>query len=182
MATTTLTPREVHEAATDGARLAPDAVAGRALPKVEPRERAERDLPWWVRGDAVRSILAYLVVPPGLFLIALMFAFRPATDAEHVAAILVGLIGGVLGYYFGSRGVDQFQKIADEKSQAKEVAKETAEDAIDKANAARRDAEARLTEMRANTDYLKMILREARKDDATRAAIDAAKSKVEANL
>lgn len=52
--------------------------------------------------DSVRAVLAYLVVGGGMLLVAVAWVAR-GPDAERLATALAGLIGLVLGYYFGSR-------------------------------------------------------------------------------
>ena len=61
-----------------------------------------RETPALLRAEAVRSVLAYCVVAGGLALLAAAW-LTGAPHAERLAGALAGLIGLVLGYYFGSR-------------------------------------------------------------------------------
>lgn len=58
--------------------------------------------PALLRSEAVRSILAYAVVAGGMLLLGLAW-LTGAANAERLAAVLAGLMGLVLGYYFGRR-------------------------------------------------------------------------------
>jgi len=61
-----------------------------------------RETPALLRAEAVRSVLAYVVVAGGFVLLGLA-ALTRAPEAGRLAAAVAGLIGLVLGYYFGSR-------------------------------------------------------------------------------
>lgn len=60
------------------------------------------EVPALLRAEAVRSVLAYCVVAGGLLLLAVAW-LTGAPDVERLAVAVVGLVGLVLGYYFGSR-------------------------------------------------------------------------------
>lgn len=63
----------------------------------------------WESAESTRAILAILLVGGGLLLVGLAWLVRGAADAKDLAAILVGLMGSVSGYYFGARGEEKAQ-------------------------------------------------------------------------
>ena len=65
----------------------------------------------------VRSALAIFVVFFGLAIIAYAWGLRGISDAKELSAVLLGMVGIVLGYYFGSKGVDKAQDIAKQEAE-----------------------------------------------------------------
>ena len=61
--------------------------------------------------DKVRAFLALYIVVGGLFIIGLGWVYYGIDETERMAAILLGIIGTVTGYYFGKQGVDQAQEM-----------------------------------------------------------------------
>ena len=84
------------------------------------RERTNK-LAEWIRG-----ILALFVVIGGLIIIFAFYWSKSADLAKDVATIVSGMIGLVLGYYFGTKGVENVVRAA---TNAEEAAKQAAESA-----------------------------------------------------
>jgi hypothetical protein len=85
--------------------------------------------------DAVRTIIALVVGVGGAALIIAFWVYRSSTDAQAVSSVMTGLMGGVLGYYFG----------ASQKSKS-DVAADTANAKADKAKTAAGKALAKVAE------------------------------------
>jgi hypothetical protein len=64
----------------------------------------------------VRSVLAIAVAGVGFLAILLFAIYRSLADAETLAGVISGMVGAVLGYYFGSKGVDSAQSNAANQS------------------------------------------------------------------
>jgi ABC-type transporter Mla subunit MlaD len=56
--------------------------------------------------ERVRTFLAIFVVVASFVMIGVAWASTGISGAERMAAIFTGLVGLVIGHYFGSRGVD----------------------------------------------------------------------------
>lgn len=85
--------------------------------------------------EVVRSFIAIFVVTFSLFFILIAWAVRGIGDAERLATILAGILGLVIGYYFGKEGVDdaraaatKAEKTATEAARLREMALEVAQD------------------------------------------------------
>lgn len=74
--------------------------------------------------DTVRTIVALAIVFVGLIVIVGAWALRSASDAEALSSVMTGLMGGVLGYYFGASGKAKSDADAD-KAKASEKATTT---------------------------------------------------------
>ncbi len=70
-------------------------------------EERTNKLAEWIRG-----ILALFVVIGGLIIIFAFYWSKSADQAKDVATIVSGMIGLVLGYYFGTKGVENVVKAA----------------------------------------------------------------------
>ena len=71
--------------------------------------------------EYVRSGLAAFVVVFGFVLIAYAWSSRGISDSKELAAIFLGVIGIVMGYYFGRQGVERAQEIAALQTQEKRL-------------------------------------------------------------
>lgn len=69
--------------------------------------------------DKVRASLAIFIVYVGMGSILAVWAIQGAEDGERLAAVLLGVIGSVTGYYFGKQGLDKAQDQADRASAEK---------------------------------------------------------------
>lgn len=172
LAPTTAAPERTVTVPVDS----PDA----ARRRVRQTDRETRDFPWWIRAEAVQSILAYIVVPFGLFFVGAVWILRGSTEAQNVAAILVGLIGGIIGYYFGSRGAEHAALAANLAESSKAGLKETAEETVDELVARAKAAEERLLAVQGKLVTLNRVFKEASKDDAVRTKLKEAHEKLEA--
>jgi hypothetical protein len=74
----------------------------------------------------------------GLVALVSFWIFRPVADAQAFSTVVVGLMGTVLGYYFGANG-----------KQASDVAAQTATAKAAGSNAQAQKAHIRVTEVRA---------------------------------
>ncbi len=97
----------------------PRPPAASAVPKATPSPAQRRPLsrtrPRWPSGaEQVREWLALFVVLFGLTAIVVGWFALGISETERAAAILLGVIGTVLGYYFGQRGTTRAQDMADE--------------------------------------------------------------------
>ena len=63
--------------------------------------------------ELIRGFIAVFLIVNGTFAIIVAWAARGISDAETMAAIFLGVIGTVTGYYFGQRGADKAQRNAD---------------------------------------------------------------------
>jgi len=54
--------------------------------------------------EYVRTIVAGLVVFIGVPAILVFWIYRPVADAQAFSTVMTGILGVVLGYYFGSHG------------------------------------------------------------------------------
>jgi hypothetical protein len=88
--------------------------------------------------DFVRTIIALGVTIIGLVALVSFWVFRPVTDAQAFSTVVVGLMGTVLGYYFGANG-----------KQASDIAAQTATAKATGATAQAQKAHIRVTEVRA---------------------------------
>jgi len=69
--------------------------------------------------DYVRSIIGIGIAFGGLGTIIAAWAFRSVADAQAISTGMTALVGGVLGYYFGAKGVDAAQANAAEQANLK---------------------------------------------------------------
>jgi hypothetical protein len=76
----------------------------------------------WIRG-----ILALFVVIGGLVIIFSFFWSKGADLAKDVATIVSGMIGLVLGYYFGTKGIENVARAANNSERAAHQAVSTAD-------------------------------------------------------
>jgi small-conductance mechanosensitive channel len=74
--------------------------------------QADQDFP-------VRSIMALFIVFLSLGGIVYLALAIGLASAESFAAIVNGVMGGVIGYYFGSQGVSHFQRTATRETEAR---------------------------------------------------------------
>lgn len=95
--------------------------------------------------DYVRTVIACTIVFGGLITIIAVWAYRPVTDAQAFSTVITGLIGGVLGYYFGASGKQK----SDSTAQAATTKVETMQTAVRKAHARVAEAKGRLKAERA---------------------------------
>ncbi len=72
-----------------------------------------RDEGWGSLSEVVRSYIAIFVVTFGLLFLLIAWAARGIEDAERVATIIAGILGLVIGYYFGKEGVDKAREDAE---------------------------------------------------------------------
>lgn len=78
------------------------------------RDQSDDHAPWRIfRPSAVRALITYLLVIVAIvaFIIAI-FGYEDAAKAELVASYFTGLLGVVLGFFFGSRGADRAEQSA----------------------------------------------------------------------
>jgi hypothetical protein len=88
-------------AGDDGQRLEPQGRGnGRGL---EDGLRAASLL----RAENVRSVLAYVIVVGQLGFVIAMTAWRGIETGERVAAVSTGILGAVVGFYFGRQGFER---------------------------------------------------------------------------
>ncbi len=78
------------------------------------RRAPDLRIPLTPRAEAVRGAIAIYIVFVGIAVIIWAWYLRGVAEAESVAAILAGIIGIVMGYYFGRHGVDRAQTLAEE--------------------------------------------------------------------
>jgi len=88
--------------------------------------------------DYVRTAIALTVTVIGLVALVSFWIFRPVADAQAFSTVVVGLMGTVLGYYFGANG-----------KQASDAAAQTATAKSAKSSAQAQQAHIRVTEVRA---------------------------------
>ncbi len=85
-------------------------------------EERTNKLAEWIRG-----ILALFVVIGGLVIIFAFYWSKSAELAKDVATIVSGMIGLVLGYYFGTKGVENVVRAATNAEEAARQAAHSAE-------------------------------------------------------
>lgn len=85
--------------------------------------------------DYVRTIIAFAIVFSGLVTIIAIWVYRPIADAQAFSTVMTGLIGGVLGYYFGASGKQKSDSNA-----------QTASEKVERIQSAARKAQARVAE------------------------------------
>src|SRR5687767_9648932 len=102
------------------------ASRGLAKPPAEdgvPHPRA----PWWMEPRYVRRSLALGIVLGGILVVLAAWIWRGSAESKELTAFLVGIIGIVVGFYFGRQGVDAAQdkathEAADKSRAAQELA------------------------------------------------------------
>jgi uncharacterized membrane protein YeaQ/YmgE (transglycosylase-associated protein family) len=97
----------------------PDVPAARKVHKAAPP--AELKPTSLLRSENVRSILAYFIVIGLLAFIIAMTMWKGIDAGERVAAICTGIIGAVVGFYFGRQGFDKALQRANVAEQASAV-------------------------------------------------------------
>jgi hypothetical protein len=144
--------------------------------------RVEASAPrWWLDPRSVQSILAYGVVLGGGSLLAAAWLVPGMRDPQPLASALVALMGTVLGWYFGSQGLDRAERAA---SRAKERAAEALEEGAEAASLVRElEAAMRTLQDRAKraTDVAREqadLLAELREEPGLREKIDAAQERI----
>jgi hypothetical protein len=70
--------------------------------------------PWRIfRPSAVRAVITYLLVVGAVIAFSVaIFGYDDSSKAELVASYFTGLLGVVLGFFFGSRGADRAEQSA----------------------------------------------------------------------
>lgn len=103
-----------------------------------PSEGTRASTSWDNLAEVVRSYIAIFVVTFSLLFILIAWAVRGIGDAERIATFLAGILGLVIGYYFGKEGVDQARAEAEkadreagQAAQLRAIAEEVASDADD---------------------------------------------------
>lgn len=76
----------------------------------EPKRQPRRRRVGVKLGEIVRAILALTIVLGGFVFIWVAWGTRSLDDARGIATLMAGLMGAVMGYYFGARGVDHAEK------------------------------------------------------------------------
>ena len=64
--------------------------------------------------EYVRTIIALAIGLGGMAIIIAFWALRPVSEAEALSSVMTGLMGSVLGYYFGAHGKAKSDKAADD--------------------------------------------------------------------
>lgn len=151
---------------------APEPEGGPAVRKAAPaapaapspvRPLAKAPLFRWPNGtERVRAWLALFVVLFGLSAIVVGWFALGIAQTERAAAILLGVIGTVLGFYFGQRGTTRAQDLAD-------MATRRALDRADRIEEYR----SRAREAESQAEFLKRILKAAETDEDLADALDA---------
>jgi hypothetical protein len=77
--------------------------------------------------DWTRSIIGIGIAFASLSAIILAWTYRSTTDAQAISAGMTALVGSILGYYFGAKGVDAAQGNAADQT-AKKAKTEAAAD------------------------------------------------------
>jgi hypothetical protein len=101
------------------------------------------------------------VVLFGLIAIVVGWFALGISEAERAAAILLGVIGTVLGYYFGQRGTTRAQDMADKATRR-------AMERADKLEA----YQARAMEAESQAEFLRRIQKAAQTDDELARKLD----------
>lgn len=73
-------------------------------------------------GEGVRLLIALIVLVGGGGLVAAVWFIPTPRDPSGLIMALVAVISGVLGHYFGSRGVERAQIIAEGEGELERVA------------------------------------------------------------
>lgn len=118
--------------------------------------------PRWPSGaEQVREWLALFVVLFGLTAIVVGWFALGISETERAAAMLLGIIGTVLGYYFGQRGTTRAQDLA-------EAAIQRVMERADRLEA----YQARSMEAESQAEFLRRILKAAQTDDELAGKLD----------
>lgn len=98
--------------------------------------------------ESVRTIIALAIALGGLTVIIGAWALRPVSDAEAVSSVMTGLMGGVLGYYFGASGKAKSDSTADKATAKADATTRDAAARSDRAKAAAMGAATKIAEAR----------------------------------
>ncbi|MFQ5908662.1 MAG: hypothetical protein ACE5JE_07555 [Thermoplasmata archaeon] len=104
--------KRIQEAVEEGAKeeAAPAGAPEPSLPLPPPRApRGGPVLNVQSQGESVRAFIAIFVVSFGLGAIVFAWFWVGIDDAVRLAAILLGVIASVIGFYFGQRGATRAQ-------------------------------------------------------------------------
>lgn len=93
-------------------------------------------------GDFVRSLLALIVVAGGGALLAAVWFVPAGHDPAILISALIGVITSVLGWYFGSRGVEKARDEANHELALRIQMESVARDAVVSASRLRRNLKA----------------------------------------
>ncbi len=138
-----------------------------SAPPTEATSPPLRGPPLWTQprrpsgAERVREWLALFVVLFGLTAIVVGWFALGISETERAAAILLGIIGTVLGYYFGQRGTTRAQDLA-------ETAIQRAMERTDRLEA----YQARAMEAESQAEFLRRIHKAAQTDEELARKLD----------
>ncbi|HYA57637.1 MAG TPA: hypothetical protein VEH57_04135 [Thermoplasmata archaeon] len=76
--------------------------------------------------DWTRSIIGIGIAFASLATIILAWTYRSTADAQAISAGMTALVGSILGYYFGAKGVDAAQSNATDQTTRRVKTREAA--------------------------------------------------------
>ena len=71
------------------------------------------NVPHGESAESVRTNLAYFIVFLGLPAIIITYWFFGTNTATQLVPVVSGMIGIVLGYFYGTKGIERIEKTAD---------------------------------------------------------------------
>lgn len=107
--------------------------------------------------ERVRSFLAIFVVVASYVFIGIAWASTGISGAERMAAVFTGMIGLVIGHYFGSRGVDTARR---NEQQVRSSSRRDISDAGDKNRQVREQLEGYVQEVEGQVQAYEDQIRE----------------------
>lgn len=149
--------------APEAAREPEPPLAVRApAPPPRPTPPSSWARPRWPNGaERVREWLALFVVLFGLTAIVVGWFALGISETERAAAILLGVIGTVLGFYFGQRGTTRAQDLAEEATRR----------ALDRADKVE-EYQTRALDAESQAAFLRRVLKAAEEDEALAKKLD----------
>ena len=114
--------------------------------------------------EIVRSYIAVFVVTITFLFIIVAWAARGVGEAERIATILAGILGLVIGYYFGKEGVDQARAAAEDAGRTAVQAEQLSAVAASVTDQTQEDLRAEVGELSALLGEYKAFLDAAEKN------------------